>query len=197
MNDHLGKYRQQLGAYRVASQVVIVNSQAQNSRLFCVRNPHASNIIIPTRLQIRALQIGNHTAAILDAFNTVKLSSFSVLDTTNTETPTTVGLRSTMPTSFAEIRQVTNTGVAAGMTGGTSTRQAIFNFLPMWFLATLPTAGPVPYVEGNYNRQANGDPAWMLGANEGFVVENQVALGVAAAAKVFIDFEWIEAIPLS
>src|SRR6266568_2056341 len=60
-----------LGHYRVNHRFAFGGTQAANSRLFEVRNTHATNLIVPTRLIIKAIQTGTFTAAIetsLDVF---------------------------------------------------------------------------------------------------------------------------------
>lgn len=185
-----------LGHYRVTHRVVWVASQAANSRLFEIRNAHASNLIVPTRLQIKAMQTANHTAAIEDSFDAFKCTSFSVVDTTNTTTPTPSVKRTSMGafnSTNTNIRALTATGVAAGMTGGTLTKDSTpMGQLPLWLVATMPTAAntypnALDMTEGDF-----GSHPFVFAQNEGLIVENRVALGAAAGGVVYIDLSWAE-----
>lgn len=186
-----------LGHYRTNHRCVLVATQAANSRLFEVRNTHASNLIIPTRLVVKWLQTAAHTAAIEDSLDVFRVTSFSVVDTTNTVTPTFSVKRTTGMTvaasSIASIRGVTVAGAAAGMTGGTLTKDGTsIGQLPNWL--TLAFADP-----SQRNMQVldcfddvNGTHPLVLAQNEGLIVENRVVLGAAAGSSVYVDFSWAE-----
>jgi hypothetical protein len=115
-----------LGHYRTNHRCALVNTQAANSRLFEIRNTHATNLIVPTRLILKWVQTGAHTAAIEDSLDVFKVTGFSAVDTTNTVTPTASVKRASMSASpgGAALRGVTVAGAAAGMTGGTLTKDA-------------------------------------------------------------------------
>ena len=184
-----------LGHYRTNHQCTIANTQAANSRLFEVRNTHASNLIIPTRLTLKWLQTGTHTAAILDSLDVYKVTSFTAVDTTNTVTPTASVKRGSMAAApgAAALRGVTIAGAAAGMTGGTLTKDSnSIGQLPKWLLAAMPTAGPVDPSALDVFDDVNGTHPFALAQNEGIIVENRVLLGAAAASVVYIDFSWLE-----
>lgn len=186
-----------LGHYRVNHRTVLVATQAANSRLFEVRNTHASNLIIPTRLLVKWFQTANHTAAIEDSLDVFRCTSFSAVDTTNTVTLTPSVKRTTGMTAAASmsaaIRGVTVAGAAAGMTGGTLTKDGTsIGQLPQWLLAAVPTAGTI-LVEMNDNfDDVNGTHPFVFAQNEGFIIENRVLLGAAAGSSVYIDFSWAE-----
>lgn len=183
-----------LGHYRVNHRCAIVNTQAANSRLFEVRNTHATNLIIPTRLIIKWIQTGAHTAAIEDSLDVFKVTGFSAVDTTNTVTPTPAVKRASMAAApgAAAIRGVTVAGAAAGMTGGTLVKDGTIGQLPQWLLAALPTAGTVAVqVIDNFD-DVNGTHPFAFSQNEGFIIENRVLLGAAAASAVYFDFSWAE-----
>jgi len=113
-----------LGHYRTAVRMSIVASQAANSRLFEIRNT-ATNIIVITGLNLKWIQTAAHTAAILDSLDVFRVTGFTAVDTTNTVTPTaTVKRTAGMAASpgGAAIRHATVAGIAAGMTGGTLTK---------------------------------------------------------------------------
>ena len=91
------------------------------------------------------------------------------------------------------MRGVTVAGAAAGMTGGTLTKDtAPLWQVPLWLQATLPTTGM------NFNtyrwvpQTASGEAPLVLVQNEGIILENRVVLGAAAGSSVYIDVEWAE-----
>ena len=185
-----------LGHYRVNHRCAIVNSQAANSRLFEVRNTSSTNLIIPTRLIIKWMQTGAHTAAIEDSLDVFKVTSFSAVDTTNTVTPTVSVKRGTMAAApgSAAVRGVTVAGASAGMTGGTLTKDGgSIGQLPAFFVTTQPTAGIVTWQFLDNFDDVNGTHPFVFSQNEGFIIENRVLLGAAAASSVYIDFSWAEA----
>lgn len=186
-----------LGHYRVNHRCLLANTQAANSRLFEVRNTHASNLIVPTRLVLKWIQTGTHTAAIEDSLDVFKVTGFSAVDTTNTVTPVPSVKRTTGMTvpasSIAAIRGVTVAGAAAGMTGGTLTKDSSsIGQLPQWLLAALPTAGTIVVQFIDNFDDVNGTHPFVFAQNEGFIIENRVLLGAAAASSVYIDFSWAE-----
>lgn len=184
-----------LGHYRTNHRCALVATQAANSRLFELRNTHASNLIIPTRLVIKWLQTGAHTAAIEDSLDVFKVTGFSAVDTTNTVTPTASAKRATMAAApgAAAIRGVTVAGAAAGMTGGTLTKDgASIGQLPQWLLAAAPTAGSVLVNLVDNFDDVNGTHPFVFAQNEGFIIENRVLLGAAAGSSVYIDCSWAE-----
>lgn len=183
-----------LAHYRTTARFIIANAQAANSRLFSVRNAGA-NLIIPTRLIVRWLQTGVHTAAIEDSLDIFYCSSFTITDTTNTVTPVSSRKRNTMAAApgNVEIRHVTVAGAAAGMTGGTLTKiGSPFAQLSKWLLAAMPTAGSVEPSFLDTFDDVNGTHPFVIKQNEGFEIENRVLLGAAAASVVYIDFSYVE-----
>ncbi len=184
-----------LGHYRVNHRCALVNSQAANSRLFELRNTHASNLIVVTRLVLKWLQTAAHTAAIEDSLDVYKVTGFTAVDTTNTVTPVPSSKRTTMAASpgSASIRGVTAAGAAAGMTGGTLTKDSSsIGQLPLWMLAAVPTGAPTPQAMLDVFDDVNGTYPLVLVQNEGFIVENRVLLGAAAGSSVYIDCTYAE-----
>lgn len=184
-----------LGHYRSAVRFALVNTQAANSRLWEIRNTHATNIIIPTRLEIRWTQIGNHTASIRDSLQLFRLTNFSAVDTTNTVTPTVSPRRNSMAAvpGGAAIRHVTVAGAAAGMTGGTLTKDGgasaiLENYLIQTVSATIQLSPVVKELLDD----VNGTHPFALVQNEGLMIENEVLLGAAASSSVVVDFSWAE-----
>lgn len=180
-----------LGHYRASVRFALANAQAANSRLFELRNTHATNLIVPTRLTIKWLQIAAHTAAILDSLDCFKCTGFSAVDTTNTVTPAlSVKRGATMAAApgGAAVRHVTVAGAAAGMTGGTLTKDGSpFAQLQKWLVAAMPTAGEVKADLLDALDDVNGTHPFVLTQNEGFEIENRVLLGAAAGSDVVVD----------
>lgn len=184
-----------LGHYRVSVRFAIIAAQAANSRLFSLRNIGA-NLIIPTRLNVKWLQNAAHTAAIEDSLDVFKLTTFTVQDTTNTVTPTVSRKRTTMGAApgNVEIRHLTIAGAAAGMTGGTMTKDGSpFAQLPKWLLLALPTASEVKPDLLDALDDVNGTHPGVFANNEGFEIENRVLLGAAAGSTVIVDLSYVEA----
>lgn len=165
-----------LGAYRFAARIGSTAAQAANSRLLEIRNSHATNLCVITRLVMVAIQTAAGTAQenSLDAY---RLTSFTALDTTNTTTITpsqkrTSGMSSA--TSNGVDVRVLNPN-AAGMTGGTLTKDAqalsTFPYLVNTAVPTTPNAiwGPKDVFDDNF-----GTYPLTLGQNEGIDIENRV-----------------------
>jgi hypothetical protein len=185
-----------LGHYRTSHRTVLVNTQAANSRLFEIRNIHASNILIVHAIRIEWIQTAAHTAAIMDSIDVYRCTSFSAVDTTNTVTPTMSKLRASYATlvdgTDLAIRGVTVAGAAAGMTGGTLTKDtAPQKQLGQFLLAAVPTANTImPIVLAWTPDVAAGEAPPQYVQNEGFIIENRVLLGAAAGSAVSIDVEF-------
>jgi hypothetical protein len=183
-----------LGHYALTVRISSTAAQAANSRILELRNTHASNFIIPTRLTLRALQTAAGTAQenSLDCF---KVTNFTVVDTTNTVTPTTGVKRSANMAAFpggAAIRHLTLTGAAAGMTGGTLTKDAqAFATLPYNVAAAIN----VNNIWGPINAIPN-DGLWehpyVFAQNEGLIVENRVLNVTSYGITWYLDLAWAE-----
>lgn len=188
-----------LGHYRVNHRFVLVASQAANSRLFEVRNSHATNLIIPTRFVVKWMSISAHTALIEDSLDAVKVTSFTAVDTTNTVTPTaSVKRGATMAAApgSAVIRGITAAGNSAGMTGGTLTEDAgTFAQCPLFLAqAAMATADTLSRQFSLHDilDDVNGTHPFVFSQNEGLILKNRVLLGAAATSVVYIDFSWAE-----
>lgn len=183
-----------LGHYRQSVRFSMATTQGANSRLWEVRNSHASNLIVPTRLEVLILAAGTITTAYRMEIDLFKLTSFSVVDTTNTVTPGTASnKRSTMTTTptCAVFRHVTVAGNASGMTGGTLTKDATAAGIAQCWVATA-AATTMPYRKEMLD-DVNGTHPFVLTQNEGLELENIVAgSGTANVVDVSVDFSWAE-----
>lgn len=187
-----------VGHYRVTYRFLIVNSQGATSRLFEIRNSGA-NLLIPTRMLVKVVSASAHTAIIENSYDVYKAVGFTAVDTTNTSTPVAVAKRTTGMTAApgnAQIRGVTATGVAGGMTGGTMTALANpIAQLPMFaaqaVMAAADTNSRYANVMDAFD-DINGTHPVVCEANEGIVLANRVGLGAAAGASVYVDFSWAE-----
>lgn len=187
--------------YRVNHRCAIVNNQAANSRLFEIRNPAPTGLGAPTalvilRLQVKWLQTAAHTAAIEDSLDVFRCTGFTAEDTVNVVTPLSIPKRTGMTAApNAIVRGVTVAGASAGMTGGTLTKDAgTYAQLPQWLLLAQPTAGPPPYIvlDALDQTESNDNHPLVLGANEGFIIENRALLGATAGSSVYVDCEYAE-----
>lgn len=180
-----------LGHYRASVRFALIAAQAANSRLWELRNTHATNLIILTRLNVKWLQTAAHTAAILDSIDCFKCTTFSAVDTTNTVTPTlSVKRGATMAAApgGAAVRHVTVAGAAAGLTGGTLTKDGSpLVQLQKWLLLAMPTGGEVKADVLDALDDVNGTHPFVFVQNEGVEIENRVLLGAAAGSDVVVD----------
>lgn len=191
----IGKPIAAVAHYRLSVRFSLIAAQAALSRLFEFRNNHVSNLLVPTRLNIKWIQSAAHTALILDRLLATKVTGFTVLDTVNTVTPAASRKRGTMaaPPGSADIRHVTVAGAAAGMTGGTLTKDgSAYAHLQQILQAAVPTASTVMAAILDALDDVNGSHPWVFAQNEGFVLENEVLLGAAAGSDVVVDMSWAE-----
>lgn len=183
-----------LGHYRMSVRFSMATTQGANSRLWEVRNSHASNLLVPTRMEVSILPAGTVTTAYRMELDLWKLTGFSVVDTTNTVTPGTASnKRSTMTTTptCAVFRHVTVAGNASGMTGGTLTKDATAAGIVQCWVATA-AATTLPYRKEMLD-DVNGTHPFVLVQNEGLLLENIVAgSGTANVIDVAVDFSWAE-----
>lgn len=181
-----------LGHYRTTIVLTMAVSQAANSRLFEIRNT-ASNLIVLTRCFIQAVPSGTVTTPYVGHFGLWRCTGFTAVDTTNTVTPTSSVKRTSM-TAYpggAAVRHNTVAGAAAGMTGGTLTKDGNQLSGVLVPLATL-AAGAVTYGRELVD-DMNGTHPLVCAQNEGFIIEN-IAAGSATAnaVQVLIDISWAE-----
>lgn len=182
-----------LGHYRTAVKLTMATTQAANSRLFEIRNTHASNLIIPTRIWVSILPAGTITTAYAMEVALFRCTSFTAVDTTNTVTPTSSVRRTSMAAypGGAAVRHNTVAGAAAGMTGGTLTKDANSGASMIAWVATA-AATSIP-VSREFMEDINGTHPWVFAQNEGFEIENVVVgSGTANVIQVVIDVSWAE-----
>ena len=184
-----------IGAYRTSVILTMATTQAANSRLFEIRNT-STNLLIPTRIRVGMLTSGTVTTAYVFQLALFRCTSFTAVDTVNTVTPTTSVKRTTGMTAYpgnAAVRYVTVAGAAAGMTGGTLTKDA--NPVGQ-YVACTHTAAPgvvTPMVTAELLDDVNGTHPLVLAQNEGFEIENfVVGSGTANVVTVLIDVSWAE-----
>lgn len=186
------------GHYRCATRTRLVNTQAANSRLFEMRNPSATLLLVLLKLHIQWFTLATdlHTATIEDSLDVYKATSFSVVDPTGSPvTPLTTKARTSDPSSIAEVRANALAGLAAGITGGTLTMEASpYTQLGKALLAApVATAVPPPKDELILIPElGDGQHPLVLAQNEGIVVANRVVLGAAAGSSVLIAAQWAE-----
>lgn len=185
-----------LGHYRMSVRFSMATTQGANSRLWEVRNSHVTNLMVPTRLEVSILPAGTVTTAYRMEIDLFKLTGFSAVDTTNTVTPSTPSnKRSSMTTTptCAVFRHVTVAGAAAGMTGGTLTKDAVATGIAQCWVATA-AATTIPYRKEMLD-DVNGTHPFVLVQNEGLELENIVAgSGTANVIDVAVDFSWAEVV---
>lgn len=186
-----------LGHYRTSVRISSTAVQAANSRIFQIRNTHATNFIVPTRMTLRAIQA---TAGTLqeNSLDVYKYTSFTAVDTTNTVTPVSSVKRTTAMAAYpggAAVRHLTLAGAAAGMTGGTVTKDTqFFATLPYMVTAGVATATYQPPPWGPYEcfDDTNGTHPFVLLQNEGIGVESRVLNVTSMGIVWYIDFSWAE-----
>lgn len=182
-----------LGHYRTSVRISSTAAQAANSRIFEIRNAHATNLIIPTRLRVRALQTAAGTAQ-ENSLDCVKVSGFTAVDTTNTVTPVSSVTRGATMAAYpggAVIRHLTLTGAAAGMTGGTMIEDAYaFTTFPY----NVATAMSTTFMWGPYDAfdtNNEGHP-FVFSQNAGMIIKNRVLNVTSYGITWFLDFSWAE-----
>lgn len=180
-----------LGHYRVSVRIASSNAQAANSRIFEIRNPHATNLIIPTRLILRALQTAAGTAQ-ENSIDCFRVTSFTAVDTLYAATPTGSVKRTSMLAfpGNAIVRHLVSSGNASGMTGGTMTK----DYNPF---ATLPynvssSVGTTMIWEMEVFGDSYGDHPFVFAQNEGMIIENRVSNITSYGITWYIDFSWAE-----
>jgi hypothetical protein len=183
-----------LGHYRTSVRIVSTSVQAANSRLFEIRNT-ASNLLVLTRMTIRIMQIAAGTAQ-ENSVDLFKVTGFTAVDTTNTVTPTSSVKKTTGMAAYpggAAVRHLTLAGAAAGMTGGTLTKDA--NALATFpFLVNTAVSTNQPSTWGPYDAvdDVNGTHPLVMALNEGFIIESRVLNVTTFGVAWYLDVSWAE-----
>ena len=182
--------------WTVSHRTSLVASQAANSRLFEIANLTANSIVVLNRLRIEVIQTAAHTAAILDVIEAFRVSGFTAVDTTGSPvTPVAVPMKlgEGQVVTPAVIRGNAVAGLAAGMTGGTLSKATFTSpFLSrgMWMLAAVPTTPGTNTMVAEWDPMLNGQSPMVFKFQEGFIIENSIALGVAAGSSVAIEADF-------
>lgn len=177
------------GHYRFGVRTIATTAQAANSRLLSIRNSSATNLLIIQRLVVTIAQIAAGTAqeTSLDAF---KLTGFTTIDTTNTQTPVPSLKRTGMAVASAagvDVRALVATGAAAGMTGAVSTKDASpWSTMPHWVATTLIT-NPSGLWRWDVLDDAFGSHPWVFAQNEGLEIENRVLNATSDGLAYYFD----------
>jgi hypothetical protein len=184
-----------LGHYRTSVRINSTAAQAANSRIWTLRNTHATNLIVLTRLTLRALQtVASGVASAEHSLDVYKVTGATADDTVNTVTPTSSRKRTSMAAypGGASVRHLTLAGAAAGMTtgwNGTKDGQ---------FFATLPyntnNAINTTTIWGPYDcaDDVNGTHPFVFVQNEGFVIENRVLNVTGYGITWYLDISWAD-----
>ena len=178
------------GHYKATLRISSTAAQTANSRILELQNPSASILIVPTRLVIRAMQTAAGTAQ-ENSLDVYKATGFSVVSTTNAVTGTPSKKRTSMANSAAALRYLTLTGVAAGMTGSTATKDATpVGTMPYNVAAAIQTSGPIAMTD--CFDDVNGTHPLVFAQNEGLVIENRVLNVTSYGVTWYIDIAWAE-----
>lgn len=187
-----------IGHYRTAIQLTMATTQAANSNLFEIRNTHATNLLVLTRCRIGVYASGTVTTTYLGKWSLLRATGFTAVDTTNTVTPTSSVKRTAGMSAYpgnAHVRHVTVAGAAAGMTGGTLTKDANALGIILAQMTTGPnaTAGGLLIPTQELVDDVNGTHPLVVAQNEGWVIENTVVgSGTSNVVQVLLDLSWAE-----
>jgi len=186
-----------LGHYRTSVRINSTAAQAANSRIFEIRNTHATNLIIPTRLTVRAIQTAAGTAQ-ENSLDCYKVTGFTAVDTTNTVTPVSSVKRGATMAAYpggAAVRHLTLAGAAAGMTGGTLTKDTqFFATLPYLVNTAAPTTANAIWGPLDALDDVNGTHPFIFAQNEGLIIENRVLNVTSYGFTWYVDFSWAEVV---
>lgn len=178
------------GHYKATLRINSTAAQTANSRILELRNPTAGLFIIPTRLSIRVLQTAAGTAQ-ENSLDVYKVTNFTAVSTVNAVTGTPTTKRTSMSAVQGQLRYLTLTGVAAGMTGSTATKDATpIGTVPYNVAAAINTNGPIAAVD--VFDDVNGTHPLVLAQNEGLVIENRVLNVTSYGVTWFMDIAWAE-----
>lgn len=179
-----------LGHYRTSVAITSTSVQAANSRIFELRNT-TTNLIVLTSLRVKASQGAAGTAQLMQ-LGAFRCTGFTAVDTTNTVTPVSSVKRTSSMAAYpggAAVRHLTLAGAAAGMTGGTLTKdtQAFGHIL-------LPVAAAAQsnMLETEMADSNIGTHPFVFAQNEGFELENIVVNVTSYGYTWVVDCSWAE-----
>ena len=193
LNTHVKPIEFSVGHYRWSGRIVATAAQAANSRILTLRNT-GTNLLVPTRLTMRAMQITAGTAQ-ENSLDVYKATSFTATDTTNMSSILASSKRTLNMTAPSlgggKLNIVTPTGVAAGMTGGTMAMDAApfatFPFMVAAAATTNAVWGPFDTFD-----DVNGTHPFVLSPNEGLVVVNRALNVTSYGMAWYLDISWAE-----
>lgn len=183
-----------LGHYRTSMRLILSPAQAANSRLFEIRNT-GNNLLVPTLLEMSAMPIGNVDTPYYLTLDCYRCLSFTAVDTTNTLTPTSSTLRTSGMSAYpgnAQVRYLQAAGAAAGMTGGSMTKDGWpIGSLLAWMASVSATMQPI--VKDLLGDPAKGMHPPVCAQNEGLIIENvRVGSPTVNQILVAINLAWAE-----
>lgn len=180
------------GSFRIARRFVPAGTTLAGI-LWTFRNPHATRLAVIDRARVQLLQVGAPTAAVEDRLSLNRVTGYTVADTTGSVV-VTIGatkqkLRSTSGSSVIEVREA---NVAAGASGGTR----VADDQPLvvgavWVPAAIQT-GSIQTLSPVFDYQPTTGHPLVLGANEGFTINADNALGAASGIVLYLDLHWTE-----
>lgn len=178
-----------VGHYRVAWQGIV--SYQFPGRIFTLRNPSSTRLVVPTRLRINPRGGANASTGVDSITEVYTATGFTASDpTTNGDGASTVltpsKTRASMATAAAEIR--TQTGVNELMDGTLTMASTPFTALPHWvYVSGSPQPG---FDLLDAFDEANNDNPFVLGQSEGLVIYRQNS--GSSGLTVYIDLSWAE-----
>lgn len=185
-----------LGHYRISRRLVPASTTLAGT-LWTFRNPSASGILaIVTQIRLRTLQVAAPTAAIEDRFSVRIARSYTVADSTNSNSIAPASnmqeLRTSMGASGIQVREAS---AAAGASGGTKTldTDAIVTG-SIWAMAAISASSGSTVEALLYKAEmGHGEHPLVLAADEGFYITNDNNMGTASGIVLFVDIAWSEA----
>lgn len=179
------------GTFRIARRFVPAASTVAGA-IWMVRNPSASLKIVVNYLAVSVLQIGAPSAAIEDRFTLLRINNYATDDATGSASIAPAAgnqkLRSTSGNSIISLRERSG---AANPSGGSGTPDGNnLCFKGLWVPIALQTASIQPPTL-LFELGSKTHPL-VLEQNDGFIIQNDNALGTASGIVVYLDFDWAE-----
>lgn len=182
------------GFYRVAAQTgtlaaALGAGSATVGHLFAFRNPHVSTLCVVNSVTVRFQTLTDFTAATVTdlGFDLFRLTSYSVVHTTNKTNPTPSKMRTSFATSVigaTDIAVATTVGMTTGFNGVFDTSPFDSTIADMNQISAFP---PLTYEPG----RIGGYPL-TLAQNEGLLVRNRGVWPAAGTGIVQVEMGWSE-----